>query len=68
MDVSRIRQFPLATLPLRIPAVMLKEYEVREFHRSLKLFRFTNLSLLELERSAPRNSSATAEQIKGRDK
>ena len=28
MDVSRIRQFPLATFPLRIPAVMRKEYEV----------------------------------------
>ena len=28
MGVSRIRQFPLAALPLRIPAVMRKEYEV----------------------------------------
>ena len=28
MDVSRIRQFPLATFPLRIPALMRKEYEV----------------------------------------
>ena len=60
MGVPRIRQFPLAALPLRIPAVMRKEYEVevsseygaagiipprtRKSGERVKLFRFSKLS------------------------
>ena len=59
MGVSRIRQFLLAALHLRIPAIMRKEYEaevsseygaagiipprIRKSGERVKLFRFTKL-------------------------